>query len=100
MIVCQPCQLVYATEAIGAALEIRTNGDNPYQLYASDRLRCPGCGHTIARPGQNPIVMHHNPEYAGMIHNYNRRGKLDTAWMTAKEKAEAMAIKERTPCQG
>jgi hypothetical protein len=89
MITCAKCQLQYKTVKIGTALEVMTTDNQPYQLFAGDRMECPGCGHVIVRTGTAPIAAAHEARYPAFVKPYAKRDMLDRAWTTAKEKEKA-----------
>ena len=89
MIVCTECQLQYKTVKIGTALEVMTQDNEPYRLFAGDRLECPGCGHRIVRTGSTPIVEQYEATYKSFVGAYERSETLDRAWISKKEKDKA-----------
>lgn len=89
MIACTACHLQYKTLKIGTALEVMTQDNQPYQLFAGDRLECPGCKHVIVRTGPSPLAEHFQPQYKGFADTYEKHGMLDRAWVNKKEKDKA-----------
>ena len=87
MTICVPCQLEYQMHKVGVGLETM-RPDGPYKLYSADLLRCPGCGHQIARPNPTAIAEHFQPEYGPLVHRYEERNRLVRSWATTNEKEQ------------
>jgi hypothetical protein len=89
MITCVKCELQYQTAKIGAAVQTMTADGRPYQLFAADRLECPGCGHSIARTANFHMAEHFEHSFSAFAARFERQAILMRAWATPTEKAKA-----------
>ena len=62
--VCVPCKVEFRCDKNGVPYVQTTNG-NPYQVWDSDRWKCPSCGALVLSGfGMKPYLFKHDPHFA------------------------------------